>query len=85
MTRSVGSLVPCHAGSGISRAADFVAKPVELWSTIKFSRAFSLNVLANSEVKLAGIEIIVFEIGTYGRNSRFLGLLETSLSKDLSL
>jgi hypothetical protein len=66
---------------GISRAADFVAKPVKSGAQLNSAELF-LNVLVNSEVKLAGIEIIVFEISTYGRNSRFLGLLETSLSKD---
>jgi hypothetical protein len=41
-----------------------------------------LNVLTHGGVELKGIEIIVFEISNYGRHSRFLSLLQTSLSKD---
>jgi len=67
---------------GISRATDFVAQPVNSIAQLNSAELF-LNVLMHSGVNLSGIEIIVFEISTYGRNSRFLSLLQKSLlSKD---
>jgi hypothetical protein len=66
---------------GISGAADFVTEPVTSGPRLNSAELF-LNVLVHSPVRLREIPTIVFEISTYGRNSRFLGLLQASLSKD---
>ena len=67
---------------GVFHAADSVTQPVNAAIQLNSAELF-LNILMHSGVKLTGVEIIVLEISTYGRSSRFFSLLQASLnSKD---
>jgi hypothetical protein len=59
--------------------ADSISRHVSSEPQLHSAELF-LNVLLHGGVKFNGIEIIVFEISNWGKNSRFLSLLQANLS-----